>query len=347
MYRAMYTGDKIMDTSASNRRLRVLLTAIGNKTLIPQPDFQRRLVWTNKDKIEFIKTVLEGYPFPEIYIAAGSVDPKTGEGAEVLVDGQQRITTLYQYFKGSPDIKIGSNIPEYSNLTEDQQIRFLEYKVVVRDMGNMPIEEIKEVFQRINSTSYGLNAMELHNSRFGGEFKNFAEEISKLNFFENYRIFTATDIKRMNDVRYSLGLLITIMSTYFNRDNELEDYLQKYNEELPNKHNLFQEINYVLSFIDSLNFDSSSRAFKKADFFTLFVETHRALIKENLKLSVSSMRSRLDDFYAKVERASAGQENENSDPMEYYKAALQASNDRSSRILRGNIIKGIIQNSQI
>lgn len=64
----------MMDTSASNRRLRTLLVAIGNDTLIPQPDFQRRLVWTNKDKIEFIITVLEGYPFPEVYIAAGKVD---------------------------------------------------------------------------------------------------------------------------------------------------------------------------------------------------------------------------------------------------------------------------------
>ena len=99
-----------MDTTASNRRLRVLLTAIGNGTLVPQPDFQRRLVWINKDKVEFIKTVLEGYPFPEIYIAAGSVDTKTGEGAEVLVDGQQRITTLFQYFKGSSDLRLGTII---------------------------------------------------------------------------------------------------------------------------------------------------------------------------------------------------------------------------------------------
>lgn len=67
-----------MDTSASNRRLRVLLTAIGNGSLLPQPEFQRRLVWINKDKVEFIKTVVEGYPFPEIYIAAGKVDTKTG-----------------------------------------------------------------------------------------------------------------------------------------------------------------------------------------------------------------------------------------------------------------------------
>ena len=83
-----------MDTSASNRRLRQLLTAIRNGTLEPRPEFQRRLVWTTKDKNLFVRTVLEGLPFPEIYIAAGNVDSKTGEGTELLVDGQQRITTL-------------------------------------------------------------------------------------------------------------------------------------------------------------------------------------------------------------------------------------------------------------
>ncbi|SEN30165.1 DUF262 domain-containing protein [Nitrosomonas marina] len=331
-----------MDTSASNRRLRVLLTSIGNGTLIPQPDFQRRLVWTNKDKIEFIKTVLEGYPFPEIYIAAGKVDPKTGEGAELIVDGQQRLTTLYQYFKGSPDIKLGNNILPYSGLEENQQIEFLEYKVVVRDMGNMPLNQIKEVFQRINSTSYGLNAMELHNSRFGGEFKNFAEEVSKLNFFEEKRIFTATDIKRMNDVKYCLGMLITIMSTYFNRDNELEEYLQRYNEELPNKDDLLNEVMIVLNFIDKMNMASSSRAFKKADFFTLFVELHRALIKKNISLNVSDVRKELDMFYMKVEQVADGNSNESVEATNYYKSALQASNDRSNRILRGEIVARII-----
>lgn len=335
-----------MDTSASNRRLRVLLTGIGNKTLIPQPDFQRRLVWTNKDKIEFIKTVLEGYPFPEIYIAAGKVDPKTGEGSEVLVDGQQRITTLYQYFKGSPDIKLGSNLPAYTDLDEDKQIAFLEYKVVVRDMGNMPIEHIKEVFKRINSTSYGLNAMELHNSRFGGEFKQFAEEVSKAEIFERNRVFTSTDIKRMNDVKYCLGLIITIMTTYFNRDKELELYLEKFNEEFPEKDRLDNEISAVLKFIDRLNFDSNSRAFKKADFYTLFVETHRAVVKNGLSIDVSVLRKRLDNFYDRVDRVAAGDLGDDKDAQEYYNSALQASNDRSSRITRSKAIYELILGSE-
>lgn len=332
-----------MDTSASNRRLRVLLTSIGNGTLIPQPDFQRRLVWTNKDKVEFIRTVLEGYPFPEIYIAAGRVDTKTGEGAEVLVDGQQRVTTLYQYFKGSADLKLPADLPAYNALQEEQQVDFLEYKVVVRDLGNMPIEEIKEVFQRINSTSYGLNAMEIHNARYGGEFKDLAEQVSQQQFFEDNKVFTSTDIKRMNDVMFCSGLVATIMSTYFNRDKEVENFLEKYNEFFPEKETVLKEVQEVLSFIGRLNFPSKSRAFKKADFFTLFVEVHSALIKDRLPLDIAKTRNLLDAFYSDVELASIGGVEDGSDADKYYKAALQASNDRSSRILRGNVISTIIR----
>jgi hypothetical protein len=332
-----------MDTSASNRRLRVLLTAIGNGSLIPQPDFQRRLVWTNKDKVEFIKTVIEGYPFPEIYIAAGRVDTKTGEGAEVLVDGQQRVTTLYQYFKGSTDLKLPAGLSAYTDLTETQQVAFLEYKVVVRDLGNMAIDEIKEVFQRINSTSYGLNAMEIHNARYGGEFKDLAERVSSSAFFEENKIFTATDIKRMNDVMYCASLIATIMGGYFNRDKEIEDFLSRYNESFERKEEIFGEVFEVLSFISRLNFPPRSRAFKKADFFTLFVEIHAALIRDRIALDVAETRSRLDGFYGEVDLASLGGVEDGSVADNYYKAALQASNDRSNRILRGAAIGEILR----
>lgn len=330
-----------MDTSASNRRLRVLLTAIGSGSLIPQPEFQRRLVWTNKDKVEFIRTVLEGYPFPEIYIAAGHVDTKTGEGVEVLVDGQQRITSLYQYFKGSVDLRLPEDVPRYEALPSEQQVAFLEYKVVVRDLGNMPIDQIKQVFQRINSTSYGLNAMEIHNARYGGAFKELAETISKLDFFEENRVFTATDIKRMSDVLFCASLVATIMGTYFNRDKDIELYLEKYNEAFPERDGLLGEVAQVLTFITQMNFQPKARAFKKADFFTLFVELHKLLIRNKAKLDIAKARASLDAFYVEVELASIGG-TKNADADSYYKAALQASNDRGNRIERGRIISNAL-----
>ena len=60
-----------MKTTVTSRTIRELLTAIRNETLYPRPEFQRNLVWSNKHKNAFIRTVLDGYPFPEIYIAAG------------------------------------------------------------------------------------------------------------------------------------------------------------------------------------------------------------------------------------------------------------------------------------
>lgn len=321
----------------------MLLTAIGNGNLAPQPDFQRRLVWTSKDKVEFIKTVLEGYPFPEIYIAAGHVDTKTGEGAEVLVDGQQRITTLYQYFKGSSDLRLPADIQRYDKLSEPLQVAFLEYKVVVRDLGNMPIEQIKQVFQRINSASYGLNAMEIHNARYGGEFKDLAEKVSELEFFNENRVFTATDIKRMNDVRYCAGLLVTVMSTYFNRDSEIEPYFDKFNETFIEKDDILDQATRILSFISRMNFPSKSRVFKKADFFTLFVELHILLIKEMCPLDVSKVRIEIDEFFGQVDLAALGEGEKESHAVRYYKAALQASNDRSSRITRGEIIQSVLR----
>jgi hypothetical protein len=106
-----------MKTSAENRRVRALLSGIQSRELSPRPDFQRKLVWSNGDKLAFLDTVLRGYPFPEIYIAVGEVNLETAAGTEMLVDGQQRITTLHQYFTGSPALTLTPEFRPYRDLT--------------------------------------------------------------------------------------------------------------------------------------------------------------------------------------------------------------------------------------
>jgi hypothetical protein len=128
-----------MKTTATNRKVRELLTALRHKKLVPRPDFQRRLVWNNKDKSAFLETVLLSYPFPEIYVAAGDVDVETGEGTELLVDGQQRVTTLHQYFTASPDLALYGDVKPYADLTKEEKEAFLQYDVVVRDLGLSPV----------------------------------------------------------------------------------------------------------------------------------------------------------------------------------------------------------------
>lgn len=315
--------------------------AIRDGALVPRPEFQRRLVWTNKDKVAFIQTVLDGLPFPEIYIAAGKVDAKTGEGTEVLVDGQQRMTTLYQYFTGSRDLRLPVDMDQYSGMQESEQLQFLEYKVVVRDLGNLALETIKEVFQRINSASYGLNAMELHNARYAGAFKKLAEHIAGSRTIQQLSVFSANDIRRMNDVRYCAAMIASVLGPYFNRDKEIEAFLRNFNEEVPGEQDIRARAETVLDLVAKMNFTPSSRPGKKSDFFTLFVELYKAIERGRVP-EVPALRTSLDDFYGRVEKAGL---DEDSEAGEYYRASLQASNDRSSRVLRGKLIAKLIDSS--
>jgi hypothetical protein len=330
-----------MKTSATNRRLRVLLTAIRSGRLIPRPEFQRRLVWSNKHKAAFVETVLLNYPFPEIYVAAGDVDRETGEGTEMLVDGQQRITTLYEYFSGSDAIKLPRNLKRYSDLSEDDKLQFLEYEVVVRDMGSVPLDQIKDIFQRINSTNYALNAMEVQNSRFEGELKHFAEDLTEHPFFERHHVFTAGDTKRMHDVRLMLTYAITVVSTYFNRDDQFEEFLSRYNDEFPQRNRLRAETEEVLGFIDACQFGEGSRVWKKADLFSLMVELHKLMFRDKFPLTPAHVGPALAGFYEQVDEAR--EMSMSSAVSEYYRAALQATNDRGSRMRRGEIIRSVLE----
>ena len=96
-----------------------------------------------------------------------------------------------------------------------------------------------------------------------------------------------------------------------------------------------------------MNFLQDSRAWRKADLFTLLVEVYSALIKENKPLKPAEVGERLRKFYELVDKA--GQqaeeieiETEHRRIMEYYTATRQATNDRMVRVNRGEILQDVI-----
>lgn len=329
-----------MNTSATNKRIRTILTAIRDKTLIPNPNFQRKLVWSNAHKIALIETVLDGLPFPEIFIAAGSVNPDTGDGTELIVDGQQRITTLNQYFTAHPDLKLsptGKVVP-YKDLEHDQKLEFLEYDVVVRDLGTLTADETRSIFKRINSTNYALNAMEVNNSRYDGEMKRFAEGLAARDFFVSHKMFTALDGRRMNDIKYTLTLIISMMSGYFNRDDNIEEYLERFNDEFPAEGEVSERFNRVVGLLDDLNLDRKSRLWNKADMLTAIVELDRFLNLEGNAMNIAKFSQSLKKFYEDVNNVTQSVD-VNKPASEYYRRIMSGINDRTSRVNRGTAFR--------
>ncbi len=327
-----------MKTAASNKKVRELIQLVREGKLIPRPEFQRRLVWSREDKDHFIDSILRGYPFPEIYFADGDVDLETGQGTQLLVDGLQRVSTVIQYFDADPDLRL-LTVPVYRDLNEEQKRNFLQYDVAVRDLGALTREEVIEVFKRLNATKYSLLNIEVNNALYAGALKSFCETVAGNIFFEKHSTFRASDYKRMGDLRYALTIVGTMLQGYFNRDDVFEDLLSRYNDDFLERDDISGRLEEIFSYIDECGFNPKSRVWKKGDLFTLIIELDQLINIEQQTITPTDTITRLESFYDQVDHIGLDGDTLHS---VYYKAALQASNDRINRIRRGVIIHDIV-----
>lgn len=331
-----------MRTAPESRKISAVLKSLREGSLHPSPDFQRRAVWTNKDKIAFIETILLGYPFPEIYVASGDVDTVSGDATELLVDGQQRLRTIDEYFRAVTPFARTQAIARYKQLSEDQKRDFLNYDVSVRNLGIIGMDEVREVFQRMNATSYDLNDMERFNAAYIGAFKKFCEEIALNDFFVEHRVFSAADIRRMKDVSFVASLTATMMSDYFHRDEEIESYLERYDEEFEHAEEMTRRFEHTLNTIHQMEFERASRAWKKADFYSLFVEVDRVLHRDQVTIDPKTVGQRLDQFFESVNELRESEDAPVGNAGDYLRATLQSTNDRNTRSTRGRIVREIL-----
>ena len=223
----------------------------------------------------------------------------------------------------------------------------------MRDLGALALDEIKTIFQKINATSYSLNAMEIRNARYDGALKRFAENEAQSSFFEENRVFSTNEIKRMQDVLFVLYIIATMLGGYFHRDDRIEEYLTRYNDEFPDQKEIEYKLDWIKEFIGDAGFESKSRVWKKADLFTVFVELERVVFQEGRRLRAVHVKERLDEFFSRVGQADIS-DADLKDPLHdasvsvatYAKAALQGTNDRGSRIARGKIMREVLRGKE-
>src|SRR5690554_5171806 len=78
-------------TSIGQISLIELVEFLKRKEMIVNKDYQRSdKVWPIQAKTYFIDTILEGYPFPKIYLYQ-SFNEKVNRPIKEIIDGQQRV----------------------------------------------------------------------------------------------------------------------------------------------------------------------------------------------------------------------------------------------------------------
>ena len=91
---ASYSDDSLFNISSFGTDLsfRELITMYDEGDL-EKPEMQRRYVWQRLEASRFIDSILLGLPVPSIFLA------KTEDEKRLIVDGYQRIMTVYDYVK--------------------------------------------------------------------------------------------------------------------------------------------------------------------------------------------------------------------------------------------------------
>ena len=185
------------------------------KTLVLNPTFQRRAIWSEKAKSYLMDTILRGKPIPKIFIRQ-KINPTTKTSIRDVVDGQQRLRTILSYVQDGFVVSKQHNAhfggKFFSQLDVAEQTQVLGFEVSVDLLVNLPDEEILDIFGRLNAYAIVLNEQEKINADHFGPFKVLADDLGRkyYNYWLGQKIISDRKILRMEEVNLVADLLIVL-----------------------------------------------------------------------------------------------------------------------------------------
>lgn len=196
-----YSGQDI-DVFGLVRRLdagKILVPRFGEKKEGQESEgFQRGFVWRKSQMDRFIESILLEYPIPGIFLV------KQSDERSLVLDGQQRLTTLSKYLKN--EFSLGNEVKDewrgksFKELPEPDQTRIEDTYIQTTILSSAPREgdmrAIYQIFERINSGGTQLTPHEIRIALYAGDLVEF---IAGLNEDENWRSLYGKKNPRVRD----------------------------------------------------------------------------------------------------------------------------------------------------
>lgn len=333
---------------------------IQRKRLILSPHFQRNLVWRELHKTDFIETILEGYPFPQIFVAQGDIDIEQMAAKSCVVDGQQRLSTIKQFLEDELPV----NGRRFSELSQSEKESFLKYDVAIIELEIRDSDpRLKEIFQRLNRTFYALSQIEKLSTEYASsEFmlvaKILADELfiseeieeayKNLEFdpnitgkflawakkqncdafhtfvFEN-GIFSSYETSRLVHLMFILNLMSTYIFGFYNRNDKVKEYLDMNSDHFQEKEQILEIFDECAHFYNSMRFHKDSIWRNKSNAFTLFILISSEIDAFNA-IGAKKIADSLKNFEINV-------------PPLYAIAAKEGVNNRKERLDRDRMLR--------
>lgn len=320
-----------------------------------RPPFQRKPVWTDKQRSFLIESILLGVPTPEVYVQVSQSDD--GTQAYGVVDGQQRLRTILQFIGIETEDDQGDGednndfsldkLPEtspfsdkhFSELSSAQKKTFFQYEMCVRFLITEDMKQVEDVFKRLNKYTLPLKAQELRNATFHGAFAKLSETLADDDYWAVNRIVSPAAIRRMGDIEMMSDLLIGLLhgpqgGSAKIIDQYYEQY-EEYEDEFPEQSRITRLFGRTLDAIQRIfpKISDAPRWGNRADFYTLFIALGHLFKEKQIGIrSRTSTAKALIRFAEEVDQRLEDPLAKTSEGARRYTAAIEKGvNDKSRR----------------
>lgn len=339
-----------VDRQPSQQDISWFLDLNRNNRLDLDPPYQRRSVWSPKEKRFLLDTIFRNYPCPPIFLH------KTLDGNGIptyhVVDGKQRLTTIIDFTENKISMDkdfgdVGLDGKKWKDLDTSVKRIFWNYSLPVEFLNTVEGTVVNQVFERFNRNSRKLERQELRHAKYDGWFIKVAEEEAEKPEWKDFGIVTTARSKRMSDVQFISELLLVILERKivgFDQ-NYLDQRYAEYDDPQElypdfSKEDFYEDLERAKKYataVQESNQAITTYATSFANFYTLW-----GIISLNHdKLSVQDFSRRYPEFMEKVNQLS-GHENpsellsgedaqEYKKPFEYAQNIRGASTDLSGR----------------
>jgi uncharacterized protein with ParB-like and HNH nuclease domain len=202
-----------------------------------KPELQRHYVWDRAEASRFIDSLLLGLPVPSIFLA------QTKDEKLLIVDGYQRIMTVYDYIRGifskdervfrlarSDKINHRWRGKAFSELGEVEQRRIrnttIHAIIFIQQQPDDDDTSLFQIFERINTSGRALLSQEIRNCVAQGKFNNLLLELN-LNLKWRMLFGLKEPDSRMRDTEFILRFF-ALSSPDFKGDRREKISLKRY-----------------------------------------------------------------------------------------------------------------------
>jgi hypothetical protein len=144
------------------------------------PEWQRGEVWNTERKQQLIDSILRGWKLPKFYFV------KWDDDEYEVVDGQQRLTAIYEFFANELPLSEESSAlfggPYYKDLKQKVSDAFDDFEIEYDEIEGASEEDLKQFFQRLQQ-GLPLTSSEKLNS-VHSKLRDFARSLVKHPFFK-------------------------------------------------------------------------------------------------------------------------------------------------------------------